>query len=561
MNPKTTSSGPQPQDRLRSVLTAMGIKRACFVDDKFSPSFAATFSSSLRAMRAGRTAELVQAWTCGTWTPDSEEDDRGDAQHRWDALDHASRSVLVHTIAAISPAPEPPTEASLFAAYWPQDDCPLEEVGPELFDEAYIRDSVLDKGPSLLFVDVSLGEGQEEGGLRLLKEVRRVDAEGRAICALLTNRHEAEAGGQTAADYLDSLVQDSKVDAGAAVVISKKAAQDVLQFEPELRKALLNGLAPEVGSWARQIAAKALNDSLEAFRIEGDVLNKVVLESSEKEGVHPTETLFRLIDGGFRDARSRLALSEAQLAKFGTLTGKLEALARLTPSTETEPALTLRVRSLRNLELYRDRGAMGWPAPISLGDIWEATLVEDSGVDAVQKFVLIAQPCDIILRTDGTRSQEWVLLAPIKQGKGRSAETTVDLPYFEPPDFKDCHADLKRACVANVNVLDLVALVGSKADKETVALLEEFPHVHASVRQRAAHLARWLQRALSAIPDVSGLSLFSAAGRTAKRTVATGAVDFHCRCIGRVDPDMARLILQRYGTFVARPGLPHDFAK
>ena len=560
MNQKTpTTSEPKPQDRLRSVLTAMGIKRACFVDDKFSPSFATAFSSSLRAMQAGRTAELVAAWSCGTWTAESEEDDRADAKKHWESLDQPGRGALVQKVATLSPDPPQPPEASLFAAYWPHADCPLEEVGPERFDEAYIRAFVLDKGPSILFVDVSLGEGHEEGGLRLLADVRRIDAERKAICAFLTNRPEAEAGGQAAADYLDSLVQQSKVDPGAAVVISKKAAEDVLQFEPELRKAFLNGLSPDLRNWAKGVAEKALNDSLAAFRIEGDVLNAVVLQSSEREGVHPADTLFRLIDTGFRDARDRLAVSEAELAKFGTLTGKLEALARLTPSTEADAPLTSRVKALRRSELYRDRAAVGWPTPISLGDLWEVTLVAESK-EAVQRFVLIAQPCDIILRsTNGRRSQEWVLLAPIN--KSGNAETTVELPYFDAPSFESCRADLKRACVANVNVLDLVALVGPKVDKETIARLQGLPHVHASVAKRAAHLALWLQQALTAIPNTSALSLFPGAGPMAKLSIADGAIDFHCRCLGRIEPDLARLVLQRYGTFVARPGLPHDFAR
>jgi len=560
MNPKTpTPSEPQPHDRLRSVLAAMGIKRACFVDDKFSPSFAAAFSASVRAMQAGRMADLVAAWACGTWSVESEEDDRSDAQKRWESLDYPGRSALAQAVSAISPAPAQAPDASLFAAFWPHADCPLDEVGPERFDEAYIRESLVDKGPSILFVDVSLGEGQEEGGLRLLADVRRVDAERKAICAFLTNRPEAEAGGQAAADYLDSLVQQSKVDPGAAVVISKRAAQDVLQFEPELRKALLNGLSPDLRNWAKGVSEKALNDSLAAFRIEGDVLNAVVLQSSEREGVHPAETLFRLVDNGFRDARDRLAVSAPELAKFDALASKLEALGRLTPSTEPDAPLTSRVKALRNRELYRDRGAMGWPTPISLGDLWEVTLVAESK-EAVQRFVLLAQPCDIILRpTNGKRTQEWVLLAPIN--RSGNFETTVELPYFAPPGFESCRVDLKKAAVASVNVLDLVALVGPKVDKDTVARLLMLPHVHASVAKRAAHLGIWLQQALTRIPDTSALSLFPGAGLMAKLSIANGTIDFHCRCLGRIEPDLARLVLQRYGTFVARPGLPHDFAR
>jgi len=546
-------------NRLRSVLAAMGIKRACFVDDVFSPEFPGAFAASERLASVGGAADLLAAWSCGTWTAESEEDDRTDAERKWDALDHEGRAALMQKLESLSPDPDPASEASFFSEYWPLQDCPLDLVGPERFNEEYIREFVLRQGPSIVFVDVSLGDGNEEGGLRLLEKVRRLDTDGKAICAFLTNRPEAEAGPQSAADYLDSLVKDSKVGPGAAVAISKTSIRDILHFEPELRRAFLNGLCPELRSWAKAVAESALNEALSGFKIEGDVLNYVVLQSSEREGVHPTETLFRLIDYPFREARDRLAVSGTDLAKFASLKSKLEALAKLTPAGEANAPLTFRVKQLRHTELYRARPATQWPRPISLGDLWEVTLVEDSR-EWAQTFVLIAQPCDIVLRpTNGKRSQEWALLVPIK--KEGHTETTVELQCFDRAEFESRRADLKKARVTNVNVLDLVAVIGEKANRATISQLQTLRHVHRSVAERARHLAVWLEQALDSLPDRSSLALFSSPGPVAKLSIVDGTVDFCCQCVGRIEPELARLILQRYGNFVARYALAHEFAE
>jgi len=534
----------------------MGIKRACFVDDQFSPMFPKVFAVSRRIVDAGGATELRAAWSCGTWTAESEDDDRADAQRRWDALDGDLRGALFKRLATITSDPVP-AELTFFSDSWPHPDCPLEEIGPERFDEVYIREHVLDQGPSLLFVDVSLGGANEEGGLTLLRKVRTLDTESKTICVLLTNRPEAEAGPQSATDYWDNLVKDKKVDSGAAVVISKKATRDVLEFEAELRRAFLNGISPDLLQWGSRVAARALEIALLGIRIEGDVLNEVVLASSEREGVHPTETLFRLIDHRFRDERDRLAVSQDELAKFGSFKSKLEALAKLTPPREAVTPLAVRVKQLRSAELYRTRMMSDWPTSVSLGDLWNVTLAEGSK-ERVEQFVLIAPQCDIVLRADGKRSQEWVLLAPIVERNDGHPETTVELKYFNS-EFESCRVNLKKARVANVNVLDLVAIAGARIDKATIARLHDLPHVHASVGKRAELLASWLDQVLKPPPDTSSLALFQGPGPGSKLTITADSVDFHCECVRRIEPEFAGWLLQRYGNFVARHALLHDF--
>jgi hypothetical protein len=195
-----------------------------------------------------------------------------------------------------------------------------------------------------------------------------------------------------------------------------------------------------------------------------------------------------------------------------------------------------------------------------MGDLWEVNF-DESEKEPVVQFVLIAQPCDIILRADdGGRSQGWAILVPLRKEQGKHPETTVELKYFDEAKCDNRWAYLKRARVANANVLDLVAIAGPVIKKAEIAQLRTRPHVHASVEKRTAYLADWLEQSADSTSAATSLALFSGPGPIAKLSNTADTIDFHCKRIGRIEPELARLVLQRYGNFVARHALPHDFA-
>lgn len=548
---------PDHLARLRAVLEALGIKRGTFVDDQFSPSFDDAWARSRSAV-GSKGPELAAAWGSGAWTADSADDDRSDAEKQWHAMAPPDQRELVKAISTlavgIAADSEQPADVGFFGTFWPSDACPLDEIGPEEFDSVYLQESLLGKGPSILFLDLSFGDSDQKGGLRLLKNVLSADSTRRTVCVVFTQRPGAES-----VDYWADLATTEGVEPDAAVVIHKDASQSVETFESELRRALLNWLAPELLKWARAIAEKALADAMANTKIEGDVLNAVVLLSSEREGVDPTETLFRIIDGESRRERDRAVLTEEARRGFVDLKSKLEALAKIAPTGTEDPPLSLRAKQLMRSHLYRiEVNAADWPAPMWLGDLWEVTFEGDTS----EQFALVAQPCDIILRPEsGKRSQEWAILVPLTAEKGRT-ETRVELPYFDAPSCNNRWADLKRARVANANVLDAIAMFGSRIEKSAFAQLRTRTHVHSSVARRIEHLVDWLE-GLPNDPAVAAhaLALFGAPGTVAKLSNTPEAIEFHCRRVGRIEPELSRLLLQRYGNFIGRHAMPHDFSK
>jgi hypothetical protein len=559
---KQTAEAIDHVARLRAVLGAMGVKRGTFVDDQFSPKFDDAWARS-RAVEEEKRKELISAWGDGRWEEDSADEDRPNVESRWRRLNHAAQVSLLAKITSLireTTAAEDPKDVSFFSDYWPSDTCPLEELGPEDFDQAYIRTAILDAGPSVLFVDLVLGEDMQEGGVELLKEVFKQDSDRKTVCVVLTRQPGSESP-----DYWGRLAEKYGLDPGAAVAISKGSMENVASFESELRRALLNAMSPGLMDWAWGIAKEALAKAISDTKIEGDVLNAVVLQSSQKEGIQPTDTLFRLIDEEYRRERDSLALAPTSRKGFAVFKTKLEALAKISSKDDGDPPLSLRVQRLMQRHLYRRQvDTPEWASPIWLGDLWEATLIRSTTEGAEEwneHYVLIAQPCDIILRSkDGARSQEWAILIPIKEN-GTEQETMVRLKYFGESKCDAYWAHLRKARVANVNVLDMVALAGPAVKMAELSSLRQRSHVQPSVEKRTLYLADWLERTVASAAPSLALALFPGPGPVAKLTISQDTIDFHFRRVGRIEPELSRLLLQRYGNFVSRHALPHDFAE
>lgn len=541
-------------ERLKQVFGALEIKRATFVDDQFSPQFADAWAAT-KSGAATKGTELLKAWGLAKWSEQIDDDEAG-AQKKWDGLGADDQAKLVTTVRALVPgfASARPTDIAYFADYWPTEACSLEEIGPERFDASYIKGTLLGGGPSLLFLDLSLSDQVADGGVKLLQQVLQHDDARKTVCVILT----AQAGAEEP-DFWDKLAEKHGVDPSRAVVISKKATHALPSFERDLRRALLNSITPGLVSWASEIATEALRLAVERSKgLEGDVINAVVLRSSENEGVDPTETLFRLVDEEVRRERDALVDAKPARERFSKHKAKLAALAKIAPDDVGEPALPLRAKKLMRRHLYR-APAGEWPTPIWLGDLWDVTLAGEK--ERTERYVLVAQPCDLMIRTkDGKRSQDgWVVLVPVLPN-GQTQETMVQFPYFDEGSLKEHWAHFKKARIASADVLDAVALAGAAIQATDLSKLKQSDHVQPAVRKRLDLLGDWLDAGMRSAAPALTFALFAGPGPVAKVTASAQGVEFHCRRTGRVDPELSRLLLQRYGNYLSRHALPHDFA-
>jgi len=126
-----------------------------------------------------------------------------------------------------------------------------------------------------------------------------------------------------------------------------------------------------------------------------------------------------------------------------------------------------RLAKLPQTELYEeDKLVNGYHDPLRNGDVFE--IGEGEGV---KLWVLIAQPCDLMVRPDGERAREdsfrVAVLAPMQnavpEGDAPRAGLGFVLDHFGKHGAQNAFVDFRDATPVNLRVLDLVVL--SKSGK------------------------------------------------------------------------------------------------
>jgi hypothetical protein len=541
---------------LNAVLTALGVVRACVIDDEFEPEFASAIASSFAATANGKGADVAQLWEVGHWDNADDDEDRDAAEAHWKGLEYNERRKLVKNLNDLA-GTAIDEDLRYFGNVWPNH-LKFSQLHPREFEHA--AESILRKanGPVLLFVDLDFGEEGRRGGVDILKKLPGMDLQHPPVCVVLTNNADATRESELA--LWEQLVAECGLRQSAAVVISKKILGDPSSAVRELRRAFLNFLTPQILSWATKVSQAALSATEAKLRnIDGDVLDAIMLRSSREEGVLPSETLFRLIGVEYEIVRADVTTQSQWKDSFNALAEKLTALGKI--QDQGQPTLSKRVKELRHQELYRRSLSLGQDElPISLGDLWEVELEDGSK----HTFVLLGQPCDLVLRKNGKRAATWTILvefsptAPVQTQR----DAAFELPCFDSNTYQSHWVNLKKARPADPDVLDAVALFGGKLEFSKLQDKVAKGHIHHSVATRAKLLAENYKAAANreAFAD-ERLRVFVGPGERAKLLRTEAEVNFHCVRLARLESHTARALLQRFAHYTARPGLPHDFAR
>lgn len=182
---------------------------------------------------------------------------------------------------------------------------------------------------------------------------------------------------------------------------------------------------------AMTASSKAVADRVES--LTGLEFDELVMRSSSKEGVHELDTLIRIYANGFAaELRSRLRGKEA-------LHKAIDKARKYSVDSEFKHArIGSEAWKLYREELY-DSGEYinDCNAPLDAGDIFRLT--GQDGKD-LGTFVLIAQPCDLMVRNvNGKRRANELLLAKIEDREPLKFEngTLKEKKAFELPFFRD----------------------------------------------------------------------------------------------------------------------------
>lgn len=417
--------------------------------------------------------------------------------------------------------------------------------------------------------DLKLAGLGPDGGIRLLTAAIQTyskHTEGMVYFGLLSHTFSK---GQVEARWRD-LGRDDPSLLSRCLPIAKESLDDPLEFAHSVKLAVINLSHERLKEAVQRISQDARDEALKGLRdLTVWDFDQIVLQSSEYEGVWEVETLFRVYGIFERTARRQRALAEHPT--FDALSG----LIRSVRLVETQPVtpVSQQVRTLRRAELYEGSEINRFLLPTELGDLF---------VRGNQHYVLVAQPCDLMVRGDGTRWLVAGTLVPVRSYEEK--RTTLDIypecPYFtELEDGRFWHFDFHSVVDVSLDVLDLAALRPDgecqfrPADPPPADAFAPWKVRYQALSERFVVLEVPIKRTLDALgaAKASGnerrqvvsqlLEGFCLTPKFLSPTYQNGAFSFGLKRVGRYLNPAAGVLLARYEAFRARAALEHDFAR
>ncbi|HEY5911127.1 MAG TPA: hypothetical protein VJA21_11040 [Verrucomicrobiae bacterium] len=284
-------------------------------------------------------------------------------------------------------------------------------------------------------------------------------------------------------------------------------------------------------------------------------LEQVLFENPAEEGVLEYDVLLRVFQIQRRYALNRALREErvqALIHRARNFRRKTTEFRSAKPLAE----MTL-FREWREREVFEDgAGLNALHAPLVCGDVFEC--------EEKERCILLAQPCDLMIRENGRRRAQAGLLVLVNEYVGEAGKPSAGgARYFDLRgvfrDGKQWQVDFQNAVVVDLSVMDLAVF---NADG-SVQLRRD--HAQPAIALTGGWTRR-LNRAMGeffpkgADPRVPAITI----GRRAANlqgAVEGGWVKYPLRRVGRVEPATATAILAAWATFQTRAALDYDFAR
>jgi hypothetical protein len=413
------------------------------------------------------------------------------------------------------------------------------------------------------------GESPTAGTTQLAGIVVECNKEA-ALCGLLSHTFNADSEHDTWLKLTTDLNFDPEQSNRVVPIAKERLRNDASELVRRLRLTGLLSFSAELKTHANAVLKSAQEkaytalDDLTIFDFE-----HVVFTSSENEGVWEVDTLFRLYGVHHRHTAKELAYENANLQET---TNKLRQLRTIVDDTKkpTSPAAA----SLRRLELYEESQLNTTHTPLDLGDIF---------LDHENTYhILIAAPCDLMLRNEGTRGLKEGILVPIRVVRSKDQKVNANqresfffLPLFLKSEPQiECFAEFKFARTVSLNILDLSVFQAdgsakiSLQDEQPPGLLagwhNRFEHLLKTYKGELAYLTSFqpetMAQSLSKeflgklLPPVSLDGYFQTVVSLDEKKI-----EYNLKRVARLQGAQAYAMLMAYTRFMSRPAFEHDF--
>lgn len=319
----------------------------------------------------------------------------------------------------------------------------IKKLTPKQWEEN--KNTILEKlkTTKILFLfDNDWGIAKNSAGISEIKKVLEINdiPEGSIFCALYT--HTVNPGDEYLNRKTFSEIHD--IDINKFLVISKKHEHE--SFVSLLRT---TALIPTLHSFKDTLIDRMQSISEEIkdyFTTKIDILDLeyILLDVSENEGDFETETLYRLHKNiHYQKFKNQISVDETinqtikKMRKIKNISKKIKLL---------KPKNTFNImhNEFYHLKINKIN------CPIKSGDIFEFN---------DKQFILLAQPCDLMIRKDGKRSypkyKHFVNLLEISCFREENKSSGLKLLKYYKNDDKFYYINYTKALKVELDILDL----------------------------------------------------------------------------------------------------------
>jgi len=570
---------------LKELFGLIGIKRVICVDDEYGDEPTIEEITGRCASLIGQRGQdifddvdLLRAVHFG-------EDDviwRGELAEIWDGLSPEDREVLAREVGRKDEAGrvDDPRDASILkelirrASLQGDDFLELRPRDWRGQQRALLQEA---RGRTTLFlfdIDLTHDGGTDTEGLTLLRNAlasaQSAAHEDDVLCGLLTHRFRKS----EEYERWDETARDNGIDRDRFVLISKDNLRtDPVGFARMVRLTVLNAQCGHLKNAAARVLHSAQRKALKRVaEINVYDFDRIVFDLSGQEGLWELDTIFRLHGLFLRDEARKAAEGSGPLRR---LAAHVRHISHIDAEQSRSAAST--TWRIQRLELY-ESNVNTYHLPIELGDIFE-------NIDTGERYVLLAQPCDLAVRSGGKRGSGLteVTLAEIVEKNKRPPSSDMlrsfELKYFAPDaapatSARSCWVDFRKRHTVALDVLDLSVYradgsarlaLGDRCPKGVIPVWAERYSRLEEGAKRVLHDYRALQRgrgtteyAHLAIPKSSHTDVFKGKIGT-ERSKPT--LSYGCKRIDRLCQPHAGAMLTQFANYLARAAFDVDLGQ
>lgn len=402
-------------------------------------------------------------------------------------------------------------------------------------------------------------------------------------------------------DLWENLAKEHQIPKDKFLYIHKARLHDPFSFARMVKLTAISKNCAELKNHVKSLYVDALtkaDDEIEKIHIYD--FEHIVFHHSNAEGIWEPEALFRMFNHYQREKVIEQAKKDEELNE---LAGKIREVSLLIAPKKDQEKPKHNSWKYRHAELYSNGDFLNnHHLPLELGDIFE---LGNSG-GSFQKFVLLTQPCDVMVRSDGKRGAiKFFTLAKIEEldchefneqsedlAEWKKAYSQLhtsiqkksaqhELEYFLYEDGKTAFVSLNRTFIIEPEILDFC--VFNQSGNSTFILDEECPPLltpswkvlhkrifkdlrkrlnrHSEIQDKLKNVAGVGKKELSLLTD----NIFYKAyfPKACKGVVGEQkkSLSYPIKRIGRIERTKATEILSQFTGHLARTALDRDVGK